>query len=105
MPPSQQSAGVGTTTKSTTPPTMSPLEDILYPPPTSPEEAGALLGASITRLEPTLLSQNLTAIPPPGGDAQLLLDGPAGGQFRAVRAVGQSAEFAPGEGGVGSGAF
>ena len=68
MPPSQQSAGVGTTTnKSPAPPTMSPLEDILYPPPTSPEEAGALLGASITRLEPTLLSQNLTAIPPPAG--------------------------------------
>ena len=45
----------------------SPLEDILYPPPTSVEEAGALLGASITRLEPTLLPSHLDAVQPPPG--------------------------------------
>ena len=71
MPPSNPSAAAAASAASasadTTATTASPLVDILHPPPTSPEEAGALLGASITRLEPTLLSSHLSAISPPAG--------------------------------------
>ena len=70
MPPSNPSAAAAASAASpdtTAATTASPLVDILHPPPTSPEEAGALLGASITRLEPSLLSSHLTAISPPAG--------------------------------------
>ena len=71
MPPSNPSAAAAAASAAspdtTAATTASPLVDILHPPPTSPEEAGALLGASITRLEPSLLSSHLTAVSPPAG--------------------------------------